>query len=440
MSVQRGRFSAAVGITLIGNAIPPIFALATAPLLAQGLGVQGRGQVAAAQSVSLLAVSALAFGLPEALTHYVAQGLLLTKCRLLFTAVMMALIGVSAVVILSQLSDWLGAGDEATAELIRLGAWSIGPMLIVSLIRGVSAGQGRWGLVALERSVGSVARLVLLAMLMLLGHFNEVSATIVVVFTPVLGGLVYLWTLRRSSTSPEFSSEAVTQRRLVVYGGTIWIGSISGILLMRVDQAILVPLAGPLELGLYAVAVAISEVPLVLNSAIRDVAFARHSAGFDAASLSRAARLSGLLSAVSALGIAILLPWGVPALFGTDFAGAIPVCALLLVAVAVGTPGSVAGAGLSAIGRPGRRSISLTIACVVNVVLLVVLAPVWGAVGAAVATLFGNLVSSNLNVWWLNREAGTTWNDFYRLRGSDMAALTDIVGRWRDATASAMRK
>ena len=46
---------------------------------------------------------------------------------------------------------------------------------------------------------------------------------------------------------------------------------------------------------------------------------------------------------------------------------------ILIMAIVLGNPGSVAGAGLSARGRPGLRSLSLGIAAAANVVAIVVL-------------------------------------------------------------------
>src|SRR3954452_2104311 len=83
-------------VTLVGNASPPLAALCTAPVLAQGLGVEARGQVAAAQAVALLTISITAFGLPETLTHFVARGVRRTRRTIRAILAFTVLTGVAA--------------------------------------------------------------------------------------------------------------------------------------------------------------------------------------------------------------------------------------------------------------------------------------------------------------------------------------------------------
>ncbi|MBN9618746.1 MAG: polysaccharide biosynthesis C-terminal domain-containing protein, partial [Actinobacteria bacterium] len=80
-------------------------------------------------------------------------------------------------------------------------------------------------------------------------------------------------------------------------------------------------------------------------------------------------------------------------------------------------------AGLSARGRPGLRSAALVIACPINVGLVFLLVPHQGAMGAAIATLAGALVASNLVIYFTWRHFQVSPLDFYGLRRSDVAAM-----------------
>jgi O-antigen/teichoic acid export membrane protein len=209
-----------------------------------------------------------------------------------------------------------------------------------------------------------------------------------------------------------------------------WSGSLSGILVSRLDQALMVPLcSSTAQLGLYAVAVSISELPLVVNQAVRDVTFAAESQGPDADRLARATRLSTALTGAAAAAVGVLSVLFLTTLFGHDFAGAVVVTLVLLVAVVGGNPGSVAGMGLSARGRPGLRSLSLSLALVVDVVALVLLVPVLGAMGAALATLVANCTCAALNLYWLRRVFGLPVGSFLGLRRSDLTGATALVRR-----------
>ena len=208
-------------------------------------------------------------------------------------------------------------------------------------------------------------------------------------------------------------------------------------LLARLDQTIMTPLAGTYQLGLYAVAASVGDAALILHSAVRDVSFTADAARQDDQRLCASARISGFLSIAVAVILAALIPIGLPLVFGPDFAPAIPVAFWMLAAVGVTSPGSIAGAGLGARGHPGLRSVSLLVACVVNVVVLLLLVPVLGATGAALATLAGNLIASQLNIAFLGRRSTIPARQFYGLRRTDIAIMS---GKARDLARFAGRR
>lgn len=420
-------FSRSVFITIVGSAFPPAAALVTAPILARGLGVDARGDVAAAQSVAVLAVAVMAVGLPETVTHFVARRAFRTS-RQVWTFVAVSIVaGVLAWLLVRELSFWLGGGSESAATLIQFAALSIVPALLLGLARGFAAGSGSWLHVAAERVIGSAVRLFGSIALFALGSLGATEAVALVVFGPLVGGLAYLFP--RSAKPKSLVRDPVPIRSAASYALRVWVGSLAGIVLMRIDQVLLIPLAGSAALGIYAVAVAISEVPLIVNSAIRDVTFTDQSAKLDYSRVVTSARLSFLATGLIASGFALVAPYAIPTIFGDQFEGAVVVTALLLLAVTVGTPGSLAGAGLAAIGRPGMRSLSLAIAAVTAIAALVILAPRWGAAGAAYATLIGNLVSSNICIAIWCRLTGTPFLHFYTIRATDVLSLFRTVIR-----------
>ena len=164
-------------------------------------------------------------------------------------------------------------------------------------------------------------------------------------------------------------------------------------------------------------------MPLIVNSAIREVMFVSDSAGTDSASLTRAGRISTLATVVSAIAVASIASWVVPTLFGAEFTSSLPACFILLVGVVIGNPGSIAGVGLSARGRPGFKSMSLAAACVVNIGALFALVGPFGAIGAAIATVLGNVVSGGLNLALLQRTGSVPAVDFFGIRSGDLRLL-----------------
>jgi O-antigen/teichoic acid export membrane protein len=307
--------------------------------------------------------------------------------------------------------------------LMTIAGAATAPALLVALLRGLAAGMHAWGAVAAERVMNGGLRIVGIFTVAAFGHLTLAVATAIFVLAPVFAGLAYLALLGKSSPAQTADLPPTPVGKVFRYGLKAWLGSVAGILLMRVDQLLILPIAGPAQLGLYAVAVNVSEVPLIINSATREVTFSSDAAEHDNARAGRAARMTFIACLLCAVLVLAPVEWWLPLVFGEEFRAAVPVAVVATLAVVVGVPGSIAGSTLSARGRPELRSFAILAACLVNLAALFALLPGIGGLGAAVATLLGNLVSSNICIWWAVKLHRFAWSDFYRVRASDISAL-----------------
>jgi O-antigen/teichoic acid export membrane protein len=400
-------------VSFASNGLGPVSILIVTPFLAHGLGVAGRGELAAATAPLSLGIALATLGMPEAVTYLYSRAS--PGRNLVRHAVLAAMAcGVVFAGVVTTLSPRLAAEVPGLAQLIVIATWAVVPSLAVSVARGLAAGVQAWRLILGERLIAALVRVCGIIALFATDTLDTFSAAIVMGSAYFVGGFAYLplALLPKSNTSASF-------RTTLSYGSRIWLGSVAGILLSRIDQMLMVPLSGTQELGIYAVAVNASEAILIFNFAIREVVFSRQSSNFNAASLARAARVSTVLTAAAGGAMALLNPWLIPFIFGTDFSPAVPIAGLGILAVILGNPGSIAGAGLSALGRPGLRSASLGVAAVANIVLIFILVPIIGAWGAMIATAIGNLVSSGMNIVFLHVLFKIDWRGFYGFRRGD---------------------
>ncbi|WP_181282035.1 oligosaccharide flippase family protein [Arthrobacter woluwensis] len=416
-------------LSAIGNLALPLSTFLSAPLLARALGVDGRGELAAATAPLMLALTIAMFGIPEALTFATAKASAASLQGLRSGGVLLLLTGALAGIATFFAAPLLSAGNQAVGQIIQLTCVAIVPSVLLGAPRGLASGMHRWNLVNLEKLLTGISRFGGTLATFLTGTLTVETATLFIAVAPIVGGLAYIGSIRELVRGPRTVTKEARPANLAHYGFRMWLGSVSGILLSRVAQLIMLPLAGPVALGYFAVAVNISDASLLLNNAIRDVTMSADAADRSTPRLTATARISFLLSMLGGIALAASLPlWFVPA-FGSEFTGAIP-SVLVLISVGVfGVPGSIAGAGLAARGRPGLRSLSLFIALVFNVSVLVVLCPPLGALGAAIATLTGSLIASNLNIHFLNRQHGTRFIDFYAIRGDDLRAAVRLSRR-----------
>ncbi len=417
-----GRF---VATSTLGNLAPVVVGLVTAPILAQSLGVTGRGELAAATAPFLLAVGAVTMGAPEAITYHIARGIGRGRTVLLRGLTILAIAGLVATVAVIATAGLLSAGNAELRDLISLAALAIVPALLVGGIRGYAAGLQEWRLIASERLLTATLRLATILTLWAMDAITPLSGTIVIAGSSVVGGLVYLKLLGMQRPG----AVRTGQPHLLRFGLGLWIGSVAGVLLSRVDQLLILPLSDARTLGIYAVAVTVAEIILVFNRSVREVVFAAESVDNQPDRLTRASRISTIVTAGCALGVGAVSTVALPWLFGADFAEAVPITLLLLVAIVVGNPGSIAGAGLNARGKPILRSISMLIAAAINIALLFVLVPAWGAYGAAVATIIGNIVAGYTNIIMLHIYFDVPALEFVRFRKSDFSHARDAALR-----------
>jgi O-antigen/teichoic acid export membrane protein len=274
--------------------------------------------------------------------------------------------------------------------------------------------------------------------LALLGDLNVLTAVLATAVPPIIGAIAYARLGKEWSSETDNCSKPPALSALTGYGSRMWIGSLSGILLSKLDQVIMNPLAGPHQLGLYAVAANVADIVLVVNNAVRDVTFATEARGESTARVQQAARMSLALSLMAAVVVSATMPAWVGLAFGDGFHASVLPAVVLMFTYAVGVPGSVAGAGLSGLGRPGLRSTSLVAGCIVNVIAMALLVPQFGAAGAAVATLAGSVVASNMNIAFLHRLRGAPVSGFFLMRRSDVHAVIGLVRTMRVRSQSVL--
>lgn len=418
-----------VALSILGNGFPPLAVLVTAPILARALDVNGRGDLAAATAPFMLAVAIGTLGLPDAVTNVLARRSYFR--RVTWQGLVASLLGTG---MLSVVIVWFASpvltqgGSSGLGILMTVATLATIPGLVVALLRGAAAGLHMWGVVATERILNGSLRILGIVGFAIAGQLTLFNATLVTVLGPVLAGFAYLRLIGATPTEPR-ESPPTSARRAFAYGTKAWLGSVAGILLMRIDQLLILPLGGAAQLGLYAVAVNVSEVPLIINSATREVMFSSDAAQRDNARAGLAARATFIACLLCAIVVLAPIGWWLPLVFGVEFSGAIPIALLAAFAVVAGVPGSIAGSTLSARGRPELRSYSILVACVLNVVLLFVLVPPLGGIGAALATLAGNLTSSNMCIAYAVKYHHFRWSDFYGIRISDFRSLSRAVSR-----------
>lgn len=425
------------------SVLVPVIGVASAPVLARALGVEGRGDVAAAMAPAALVAAVATLGLPEALTYHLARRPEAARRALASSSAISLALGALCWTLSWAFADVLTDGDSSLVGIMLVGTALALPTMVVGLLRGAAAGLQMWGTIAVDRVLSSVLRLAVLLVLALTETLDVRSAVIAMSLVPVLTGLVFWRVLGRRPPLPpddplrredagagsEVGGGARVQRPVtadvLAFGSRTWLGSVASMATGRVAQLLTAPLAGTTQLGLLVVAITISDVLFILVTAVRDALFGVSARVDDREQLMAISRSATLVGAAGALAIGVTVPLWIGPVFGEQFTAAtVPTWWLLLAAVA-NVPGLMAGAGLGAWGRPGLRSASFVVALVVLLAGFVLLVPGRGAVGAGVAAVASGAAMSVFAVAAAARLSGAPASAFVVPRRSDLVALGD---------------
>lgn len=373
-------------MTMLGTRLSvAALGLISAPIIAHALGPSGRGETASALAAMYLVPILLAFGMPFEVRRRVladgGMGAVRTARRLaLLTAVPAGLVAWLAV-------STLFSGFDTGAAIAVVVALVSTPLMVSWMIDiGVVGAQRRFGAVALLQAtqpvvyVGGIMGMALVDAMSVAGVIwaNFIGS----VATAIVGAL-----LNRTRRAQPVPARALLRGSSTFYGAQA-----SDAAYQRLDQVLMLPLIGSHEAGLYSVAVTIGTLPVFLAHAVAAPVFSdiSHSSGpARVRATGEAIRSAFMVGLVSAIFLAIVSPWGVPLLFGSAFADAIPavmfaILGSLFVVVAVS-----AGEVLSARNMGLRLTVAQGSGLVTCLILLLTFGPLFGATAAAIANASG---------------------------------------------------
>jgi O-antigen/teichoic acid export membrane protein len=208
---------------------------------------------------------------------------------------------------------------------------------------------------------------------------------------------------------PRANEPATIEPDRVPWGAAVRLslGCVTGVLATmsaaRLDQVIGLPLIGARQLGLYAVAVSIAELGMIISMAARPMVLA-----LDGRKERSRERYEAILrnSVISTIGVnaAIIIASGIwlVSVFGSDFRGSIAPTVTLSMASIVNVYATLGSAWLICLDDAVGQSLALIIGAFINIGALLLLSR-YGAEGAAIASVFGYGVSSAIVSFRLRR-------------------------------------
>lgn len=363
-------------------------------LIARLLGANGAG----IYSISLLLPTVLSqmlnLGLVSANVYFIAsrrfelqQVWSSSRDLVLFMALIGTLLGGGAVLLAGET---LFPGADTALLLFALGIYPTA--LLNGLVTGIYQAQQDFRLYNILVLIEPIVTMVLLFLLWIADSF-----TLVWVLAATLAGyactsLVGLFCLSRSTRLWAVSHDrwAYLQPALQ-YGVMAHLSNLVTFLNYRLDIYLVNLFLGPAATGIYTIAVRLAEQVWIISQAVSTVIFPRLSALHDQVSdrdllTVTIARMTFWISFAASLLLLLLARPFTELFFGAEFDPTSSVLVFLLPGIAILACSRVLANDLAARGKIVLNFIFALVVLIVNIIATLAFIPLWGLVGAALAT------------------------------------------------------
>lgn len=305
-------------------------------------------------------------------------------------------------------------GQEALSSYLFLGGAYIIFGTIFSYSVHITQGFEQIKCASYIRFLNNIARMMVALCLVLLG-FGAIGALFGYVFGFFISGafgLYYVFHRGYWTISSEPVEEGL-RKRIAEYSVPIAISNSAHTIDHRVDTVLLGLFAGPISVAYYVIgkqAVQFIQIPMSALGFTLSPTFGSQKAKGDsdvAARIFETALSYGLsLYLPAAAGLILLAEPTIILIFGDDYSGAVPVLQVLAIYVVLISITELSGRSLDYLGRARTRSIAKVVTAILNVILNVILIPMYGAVGAAIATVITFSLYATVNIYLINIELG----------------------------------
>ena len=360
---------------------------------ARALGPAGRGDLLVVVLWPPVVAMLAGLGLPSAYRYWMAREP--EKVSQLFTnaVIYTAVVGIISVALADLIVPHL-VGDRSpqVRTLLRIYQINIPAALFLDLMRGLLEGTRRFGWAGIARLIFFGVQGLGFAGLWSFGRLTVTTATVTMITAQtasMLMALIAVWKELQPRWRPSWSEFKTSMK----YALRDYPGGVADFTTLRLDQLMLGAMASNVAIGLYVIAVRLSEMTTLVADAIADALMPEVAASksSDRAELlwARSLRLAIYMHVILLPLLWLSGPFVLKTLFGEKFVPATAAFRWLLIAAAVWSLGSIVISGLRGFGYPGLSTVARFSAAVVTAIALLILLPRRGITGAAIASLIG---------------------------------------------------
>lgn len=426
------RFSTSVAMTLGTRFIMLASALGTSIIVARWLGADGLGSLAAINVIIALAVQLGCAGMPSANTYFISRDrsklASVWSNALLFGVVGGSLLA-AAIIIASKLRPLLFG--NIPINLITVAALSIPFQLITLLGMSLFLGTGQIGRYNLTDATTQVLLLLnALVAVALLGTglyvLVSLNTALAVLVSLTVAVVISRTVWRASEKRPWFDVQVFWE--IIRYGIKFHICLVAGLLILRGDLLIVNHFRGAQEAGVYAIAGQMGNLILLLPAIIGTILFPRVASQPDPRGglTMRATRHTAFIMLLACLA-AVPVSFALPFVYGAAFKESTVQLLILLPGVFLVGIESVMVQHFSGVGLPVAIPTFWMIALACNLILNLILIPLFGGIGAAAVSTFTYALIFVMVAAYFRLKTGNDLSSALLLRGDEFRELVNLV-------------
>ena len=395
MNKKSQKFFSNTGFNLLAQFVSLVVGIATSALLARGLGVELRGELAIILLFPTTLMAVFASGFTATVTYSVASKAWeeneiipsISGIAIYLSAIMLF---ASAVVLMFHDRLFHGVPIYLLIFAIALIPVSVITNSLKSLLTGKQAFREKLLLTMLVDPL----RLLVFAVLILAWPKNVGVGLLATVLAAAVAAVTFyrkcltLCNQKQWFGRPRF--DVSTMRNSLAYGGYAQIANLAGFLNYKADQFIVFWLLGPIPLGIYIIGVGLAEKLWLFVGNVSSVLFSLTAENKDQKSSGKiAARVGSIIfwfNIAIGVGLGIVSIPFINLVYTTEFSQSGVVVLYLLPGIVGLGHAKVLSNYIAGIGRPGINAAGAIIAIVINVIANLILIPRLEIIGAAVAT------------------------------------------------------
>jgi len=407
-------------------------------IVARWLGADGVGKLAVINVSVITLVQLGSLGLPSANTYFIAKDKNQFRSAavnsLLFAIIGGGLLAIGLVVITSGQLGWFGVVAQ---DLFRIAAISIPFQLITLIGLNIFLAIGKIREFNLLDVAGQSFVLLnaLLALLILqagLGTLVTLNAAASVLVSLVIVFMLVSSARKLEDTDKAWRSDLVLLKQMIGYGVKSHVAILAGTLIFRADLLVVNHFRGASEAGVYSLASQMATLLMMLPSVIATLLFPRVTAeqdktGSTTCVVARHTALVMLLCCLAAVPLSLLLP----VVYGSAFSDATTQLLILLPGVFFIGLQSVLVQHFNAMGLPKTVPVFWVITLAINLIMVFLMVPRYGARGAALASTISYSLISFLMIGYFLVETRRSLSELFLLRPVEVRSLLGLAMRSR---------